>query len=77
MAVNSSNHSNFLCGYLLIVKIQKLAVGGIPEKILTAFKLVHDEDVNEEAALNQFRSAVPHVQEIEKDVENISSQGVT
>ncbi|XP_022853877.1 regulation of nuclear pre-mRNA domain-containing protein 1A-like, partial [Olea europaea var. sylvestris] len=53
----------------------KLAVGGIPEKILTAFKLVHDEDVNEEAALNQFRSAVPHVQEIEKDVENISSQG--
>ncbi|KAL2465854.1 ENTH/VHS family protein [Abeliophyllum distichum] len=53
----------------------KLAVGGMPEKILTAFQLVHDEDVNEEAALNQCRTAVSRVQEMEKDVENVSSQG--
>ncbi|KAL2482948.1 ENTH/VHS family protein [Forsythia ovata] len=53
----------------------KLAIGGMPEKILTAFQLVHDEDVNEEAALNQCRTAVSRVQEMEKDVENVSSQG--
>ncbi|KAL0453335.1 UNVERIFIED_CONTAM: Regulation of nuclear pre-domain-containing protein 1B [Sesamum latifolium] len=53
----------------------KLAVGGLPEKILTAFQLVHDEIVNEEAALNKCRDTVSHVQEIEKDVLNVSSQG--
>ncbi|CAI9787478.1 unnamed protein product [Fraxinus pennsylvanica] len=52
----------------------KLAVGGIPEKILTAFQLVHDEDVNEEAALKQCRTAVSCIQEMEKEVQNVSSQ---
>ncbi|KAK6127099.1 hypothetical protein DH2020_039162 [Rehmannia glutinosa] len=52
----------------------KLAVGGLPEKILTAMHLVHDEVVNEEAALNKCRDAVSCVQEIEKDVVNASSQ---
>ncbi|KAL0337852.1 UNVERIFIED_CONTAM: hypothetical protein Scaly_2060300 [Sesamum calycinum] len=53
----------------------KLAVGGLPEKILTALQLVHDEAVNEEAALNKCRNAVSCVQEIEKDIVNASSQG--
>ncbi|KAK6151400.1 hypothetical protein DH2020_014035 [Rehmannia glutinosa] len=46
----------------------KLAVRGLPEKILTAMHLVHDEVVNEEAALNKCRDAVSCVCEIEKDV---------
>lgn len=53
----------------------KLAVGGLPEKIVTALQLVHDEAVSEEAALNKCRNAVSCVQEIEKDVVNASSQG--
>ncbi|KAL0428375.1 UNVERIFIED_CONTAM: Regulation of nuclear pre-domain-containing protein 1B [Sesamum latifolium] len=53
----------------------KLAVGGLPEKILTALQLVHDEAVNEEAALNKCRNAVSCVREIEKDVVNAASQG--
>ncbi|KAL0316676.1 UNVERIFIED_CONTAM: Regulation of nuclear pre-domain-containing protein 1A [Sesamum radiatum] len=53
----------------------KLAVGGLPEKILTALQLVHDEAVNEEAALNKCRNAVSCVREIEKDIVNASSQG--
>ncbi|KAI3444229.1 hypothetical protein Pfo_000894 [Paulownia fortunei] len=52
----------------------KLAVGGVPEKILTAFQLVLDEIVNEEVALNKCRNAVSCLREIEKDV-NVSSQG--
>ncbi|KAL2232899.1 UNVERIFIED_CONTAM: hypothetical protein Sindi_1469900, partial [Sesamum indicum] len=52
----------------------KLAVGGLPEKILTAFQLVHEEIVNEEAALNKCQDTVSRVREIEKDVLNVSSQ---
>ncbi|KAM7505171.1 hypothetical protein LguiB_004075 [Lonicera macranthoides] len=53
----------------------KLAVGGMPEKILTGFQLVHDENVNEEAALNKCKDAVTRVGDIERDVESISAQG--
>ncbi|KAL8460127.1 hypothetical protein ACS0TY_031875 [Phlomoides rotata] len=53
----------------------KLAVGGLPEKILTGLQLVHDEEVNEEIALDKFHTAVSCVREIEKDVLYDSSQG--
>ncbi|KAL1553898.1 hypothetical protein AAHA92_14518 [Salvia divinorum] len=53
----------------------KIAVGGLPEKILTALQLVHDEAVNEEAALGKFQKALSSVQEIEKDILYASSQG--
>ncbi|KAL3819623.1 hypothetical protein ACJIZ3_005528 [Penstemon smallii] len=53
----------------------KLAVGGLPEKILTSFQVLHDEVVNEEGALNNCRNVVSRVQEIEKDVVIASSQG--
>ncbi|PIN20922.1 Regulator of nuclear mRNA [Handroanthus impetiginosus] len=53
----------------------KLAVGGLPEKILTAFQLVHDEIVNEEVALNNCRNAASSVREIEENVSNLSPQG--
>ncbi|KAL0359717.1 UNVERIFIED_CONTAM: Regulation of nuclear pre-domain-containing protein 1B [Sesamum angustifolium] len=75
--VNNAKHSN----PIKVLKRDanslriKLAVGGLPEKILTAFQLVHDEIVNEEAALNKCRDTVSHVREIEKDVLNVSSQG--
>ncbi|KAK4360108.1 hypothetical protein RND71_022337 [Anisodus tanguticus] len=53
----------------------KLAVGCTPEKIVTAFQLVHDENVNEEDALNKCKDAVFRVGEMESDIENLSSQG--
>ncbi|XP_051138774.1 uncharacterized protein LOC127256686 isoform X2 [Andrographis paniculata] len=45
----------------------KLAVGGLPEKILSAFHLVHDEIADEEVTLEKCRTAVSCVQEIEKE----------
>ncbi|XP_006352321.1 regulation of nuclear pre-mRNA domain-containing protein 1B-like [Solanum tuberosum] len=53
----------------------KLAVGCTPEKIVTAFQLVHDENVNEEDALNKCKHSVFRVGEMENDIENRSSQG--
>ncbi|KAL6509062.1 hypothetical protein OROGR_023169 [Orobanche gracilis] len=52
----------------------KLAVGGLPERILTAMQLLHDEVASEEAALNKCHDAVFCVRELEEDVLNISSQ---
>ncbi|EXC30761.1 hypothetical protein L484_027936 [Morus notabilis] len=52
----------------------KLAVGGPPEKIITAFQSVLDEYHNEEAALNKCSTALQNVRKIE-DVENTSIQG--
>lgn len=53
----------------------KLAVGCMPEKIVTGFHSVLDENVNEEAALNKCKDAVNRVGEIEKNVEIMSAQG--
>ncbi|RVW80814.1 hypothetical protein CK203_047809 [Vitis vinifera] len=52
----------------------KLSVGGMPEKIVTAFQTVHDEQVNEEAALNKCKTAVQHVGKLEVDAGNTSGE---
>ncbi|KAG8367757.1 hypothetical protein BUALT_Bualt16G0106000 [Buddleja alternifolia] len=76
-SVNNSKNSN----PIKVVKRDanslriKLAVGGLPEKIITALQLVHDETAKEEAALDKCHDAVSCVREIEKDVVNVSSQG--
>ncbi|GAB2295831.1 hypothetical protein Dimus_029984 [Dionaea muscipula] len=46
----------------------KLAVGGLVEKVVTAFHSVHDELDIEEVALGNCSAAVVHVERIEKDV---------
>ncbi|CAN4126995.1 unnamed protein product [Withania somnifera] len=53
----------------------KLAAGCTPEKIVTAFQLVHDENVNEADALNKCKEAVFCVGEMKSDIENLLSQG--
>ncbi|KAH7571613.1 hypothetical protein JRO89_XS04G0101000 [Xanthoceras sorbifolium] len=53
----------------------KLAVGGSPEKIITAFQSVLDEHLNEETALNNCNAAVHHVCKLGEDVENAPAQG--
>ncbi|GAV57480.1 CTD_bind domain-containing protein [Cephalotus follicularis] len=52
----------------------KLAVGDLPEKILTAYQSVLDEHTNEEAVLNKCYAAAVHVGEI-ADNEYTSNQG--
>ncbi|CAL0321626.1 unnamed protein product [Lupinus luteus] len=53
----------------------KLAVGCLPEKILTALHSVLDEHLNEEAALNKCNDAVHRVCKLVEDVENTLAQG--
>ncbi|PRQ45796.1 hypothetical protein RchiOBHm_Chr3g0495551 [Rosa chinensis] len=53
----------------------KLAVGGLPEKILTALQPVLDEHASEEAALNKCSVAAHYVGKIEEEVENNLTQG--
>ncbi|PON89769.1 hypothetical protein TorRG33x02_144490 [Trema orientale] len=53
----------------------KLSVGGLPEKIITAFQSVLDEHVNEEAALNKCSTALQYVGKLEEDAENALTQG--
>ncbi|XP_042488863.1 uncharacterized protein LOC122069002 isoform X3 [Macadamia integrifolia] len=53
----------------------KLAVGGMPAKIVTAFQAVHDEHFNEDTALNKCKAAVRCVEKMEKDVDNGCIQG--
>jgi len=55
--------------------LQKLAVGCLPEKILTAFHSVLDEHLNEEAALNKCNAGVHDVVKLLEDVENTLAQG--
>ncbi|KAK1412989.1 hypothetical protein QVD17_34655 [Tagetes erecta] len=51
----------------------KLAVGGAPEKIMTAFHSVHDENAAEDTALNKCEGAIRRFGDLERDIE---SQGV-
>ncbi|KAF5199595.1 Regulation of nuclear pre-mrna domain-containing protein 1b [Thalictrum thalictroides] len=51
----------------------KLAVGGTPEKIVSALHSVHDELLKEDTALNKCDVAVCRMEKMEKDVENAST----
>ena len=52
-----------------------MAVGGLPEKILTAFQSVLDEHSTEEATLSKCSASVRHVGKIEEVVESNLIQG--
>lgn len=51
----------------------KLAIGGAPEKIITAFHLLHDENTTEDTALNNCEGAVNRFGDLEREIE---TQGV-
>ena len=55
--------------------LQKLAVGGMPEKIVSAFQSIYDENTHEEAALNKCEAALRIVGKMEKAIESTSIQG--
>lgn len=54
---------------------QKLSIGGIPEKIVSAFHLVHSEQPNEDAEMSKCKSAVNRIRRLEKDVEVACTNG--
>ncbi|KAG1338260.1 regulation of nuclear pre-mRNA domain-containing protein 1A [Cocos nucifera] len=53
----------------------KLAVGGMPEKIVTAYQAVLEEHFSEDTALNKCKSATRLVEKMEKDVDDACTQG--
>ncbi|KAI3898046.1 hypothetical protein MKX03_006737 [Papaver bracteatum] len=53
----------------------KLAVGGTPEKIFTAFQSIYDEHLDEDTVLSKCKAAVNHVEEMGKEVGYACSQG--
>ncbi|XVE90296.1 hypothetical protein DITRI_Ditri20bG0066400 [Diplodiscus trichospermus] len=53
----------------------KLAVGGLPEKILTAYQSVLEDNPNEDTALNKCKAAVQHLIKIGEDVGSSLAQG--
>uniref|UniRef100_A0A803MXZ7 CID domain-containing protein n=1 Tax=Chenopodium quinoa TaxID=63459 RepID=A0A803MXZ7_CHEQI len=54
----------------------KLAVGGFPEKIVSAFHCLHDECSNEESMLVNCNATVNSVERILKEIEATTSQGI-
>lgn len=46
-----------------------MTVGDIPEKIMTALHLVHEESGAEDTALNNCESAVRRFGDLERDIE--------
>ncbi|XP_020676985.1 regulation of nuclear pre-mRNA domain-containing protein 1B isoform X1 [Dendrobium catenatum] len=53
----------------------KLAVGGMPERIVTAYQAVLDEHFDEDTALNKCKSAVCALENMEKEVNDVYVQG--
>ncbi|CAL4995791.1 unnamed protein product [Urochloa decumbens] len=55
--------------------VKKLTVGGVPEKIVTAYQLVLDKHFDEDTALNKCKSTVDVLGRINKDIGDASTIG--
>ncbi|GMI79009.1 hypothetical protein HRI_001570200 [Hibiscus trionum] len=53
----------------------KLAVGGLPEKILTAYQSVLEDNPNEDTVLNKCNAAVQNLSKLGENVESSLAQG--
>ncbi|KAK3118299.1 hypothetical protein QOZ80_9BG0696980 [Eleusine coracana subsp. coracana] len=56
--------------------VKKLIVGGMPEKIVTAYQSVLDKHFDEDTALNKFKSTVVVLENINKDAEDACKHGI-
>lgn len=52
-----------------------MAVGGLPEKILTAFQSVYEESSSEDTALEKCNNAAKNMGKIEEEAQNSLVQG--
>ncbi|KAF8707202.1 hypothetical protein HU200_030449 [Digitaria exilis] len=55
--------------------VKKLTVGGMPEKIVTAYQSVLDQHFDEDTALNKCKSIVGVLERINKDIDDGSTNG--
>ncbi|AQK38811.1 uncharacterized protein LOC100382152 [Zea mays] len=55
--------------------LKKLAVGGMPEKIVTAYQSVFDQHFDEDTALNKCKSTVSVLENLKKDIDLASTEG--
>uniref|UniRef100_A0A0E0RD70 CID domain-containing protein n=1 Tax=Oryza rufipogon TaxID=4529 RepID=A0A0E0RD70_ORYRU len=55
---------------------RKLTVGGMPEKIVTAYQSVLDQHFDEDTALNKCNNAVSVLDRMDKDVDDACTQGI-
>ncbi|KAJ1264592.1 hypothetical protein BS78_08G011300 [Paspalum vaginatum] len=55
--------------------VKKLTVGGMPEKIVTAYQPVLDQHFDEDTALNKCMSTVGVLEKIKKDIDDASTKG--
>lgn len=55
--------------------IKKLTVGGMPEKIVTAYQPVLDQHFDEDTALNKCMGTVGILEKINRDIEDASTKG--
>ncbi|CAN6352722.1 unnamed protein product [Urochloa humidicola] len=55
--------------------VKKLTVGGVPEKIVTAYQSVLDQHFDEDTALNKCKNAVGVLERINKDIGDASTNG--
>ncbi|KAG8089190.1 hypothetical protein GUJ93_ZPchr0011g26930 [Zizania palustris] len=79
---NSSNPSSNLSSVSKAVQkvssttMKKLTVGGMPEKIVTAYQSVLDQHFDEDTALNKCKSAISVLEKMDKDVDDACTQGI-
>ncbi|XP_021302076.1 actin cytoskeleton-regulatory complex protein PAN1 isoform X2 [Sorghum bicolor] len=55
--------------------LKKLTVGGMPEKIVTAYQAVLDQHFDEDTALNKCKSTVSVLEKIKKNIDDASTKG--
>uniref|UniRef100_A0A0E0BEU6 CID domain-containing protein n=1 Tax=Oryza glumipatula TaxID=40148 RepID=A0A0E0BEU6_9ORYZ len=55
---------------------KKLTIGGMPEKIVTAYQSVLDQHFDEDTALNKCNNAVSVLERMDKDVDDACTQGI-
>ncbi|XP_062182307.1 uncharacterized protein LOC133886609 [Phragmites australis] len=56
--------------------VKKLTVGGMPEKIVTAYQSVLDKHFDEDTALNKCKSTVGVLEKINKDIDDACTHGI-
>lgn len=54
---------------------QKLSIGGVTEKIISAYHLMLSEQPNEDAEMSKCKSAIKRIRKLEKDVETAYTTG--
>ncbi|XP_062202213.1 protein transport protein sec31-like isoform X2 [Phragmites australis] len=59
-----------------VVARLKLTVGGMPEKIVTAYQFVLDKHFDEDTALNKCKSIVGVLEKINKDIDDACTHGI-